>query len=98
MGTARLILASFLAVYALLPAAFAQQDATGMITRIDRINGTIAIQQQPEKGTVGSTGGASQEFNVKDSQLLEKFHAGDMVTFSATDAGSARTITKMDRQ
>jgi len=97
MRKATIILASFLAVNALVPAAFAQQDAAGMITKIDRINGTIAIQQA-EKGTVGSSGGASQEFNVKDSQLLENFHAGDSVTFSATNTGSVRTITKMEKQ
>jgi Cu/Ag efflux protein CusF len=86
-----------LAVNVLVPAAFAQQDTAGTITKIDRINGTIAIQQ-PEKGTVGSSGGAAQEFSVKDSQLLENFHAGDRVTFSASETGSVRTITKMQKQ
>jgi Cu/Ag efflux protein CusF len=97
MRTARIIPTCILAVNVLVPAAFAQQDTAGTITRIDRINGTIAIEQ-PQTGTVGSSSGGAQEYSVKDSQLLENFHAGDKVTFSATESGAARTITKMKKQ
>ncbi len=39
---------------------------TGMVTRIDRISGTISIKDIPD-GTVGAnTGAATEEFKVQD--------------------------------
>lgn len=80
-------------------AASAQQAMTGTVTRIDRIEGTIAIQAT-QTGTVGAnTGGAGDEFKAKVAGgLLETLHAGDRVKFSLTEAGGARTITNVERQ
>jgi Cu/Ag efflux protein CusF len=98
MRSARTILASAAAVAILTSAALAQQAVTGMITQIDRLNGTMAIQET-QSGTVGASGGgATQQFKVQDAQLLETFHAGDRVTFSTSENNGVKTITKMQRQ
>jgi len=78
--------------------ASAQQTLTGTVTTIDRINGTVAIQER-QSGTVGSsTGGAvEQQFKASDD-LLEKVHAGDKVTVSVTESGGKKTVTKIERQ
>ena len=77
--------------------ALAQQPQTGTITQINRISGTVAIQQT-QSGTVGaSSGAAAQEFKVQGASL-DTLHAGDKVTFSATETGGTRTITKLEKQ
>jgi Cu/Ag efflux protein CusF len=82
----------------LASAAFAEDNITGTITGINRLNGTIAIQQ-PQTGTVGgSGGGAVREFKVKDANMLENVHAGDRVTFSATGNEGSQTITALKKQ
>jgi len=73
---------------------------TGMVTRIDRLNNTISIQQT-QKGTVGgSAGGAGalQQYKAKDAAMLDAVHAGDRVTYSATDADGSATLTKLQKQ
>jgi Cu/Ag efflux protein CusF len=98
MRPAKIILASVTAVIVLTSAALAQQAANGMVTQIDRLNGTMAIQEI-QSGTVGASGGgASQQFKVQDAQLLDNFHAGDRVTYSTTENNGVKTITKMQRQ
>ena len=89
------------AALALGTAASAQQAMTGTVTRIDRTEGTIAIQAtQTQSGTVGANnGGAGDEFKAKVAGgLLETLHAGHRVKFSLTEAGGARTITNVERQ
>ena len=79
-------------------AALAQQALTGMITKIDRINGTIAIQRE-QSGTVGAnTGGAAEEFKAQDRSSLDAVHAGDRVTYSITETGGIKTVTKLQKQ
>jgi Cu/Ag efflux protein CusF len=85
-----------LAVGACMPAAMAEQATEGMITGINRLNGTVAIQQTPG-GTVGANAPASEQFKVQDGALLESVHAGDRVTFSVTESGGVKTITKLQR-
>ncbi|MGY4503027.1 hypothetical protein ACVWYH_006984 [Bradyrhizobium sp. GM24.11] len=73
---------------------------TGMVTRIDRLNNTISIQQT-QKGTVGgSAGGAGalQQYKAKDAAMLDAVHAGDRVTYAATDTDGAGTLTKLQKQ
>jgi Cu/Ag efflux protein CusF len=96
MRTASIVLASAIAVSVCLPAAMAQQTIEGMITKINRLNGTIAIQQT-QSGTVGANT-AAEEFKVQDASLLEPLHAGDRVTFSVAESGGVKTITKLQRQ
>lgn len=99
MGTTRFIFASVAAISTLASAAFAD-DMTGMVTRIDRLNSTISIQQT-QKGTVGASGGgagALQEYKAKDAAMLDAVHAGDRVTYSATDTNGTGTLTKLQKQ
>ncbi len=98
MRAAKIILASVMAVNALMSAASAEEAMTGTVTQINRLNGTVAIQET-QSGTVGaSSGGAIQQFKVQDGQSLEAFHAGDRVTFSVVENNGAKTITKLQRQ
>ena len=97
MRAAKIILASVAATIVVSSGALAQQSMTGMITQIDRLNGTIAIVQT-QSGTVGANSGGAQGFKVQDTKLLENFHAGDRVTFSATDDNGAKTITQLKKQ
>lgn len=99
MGTARFILAGAAAITMIASSAFAD-DMTGMVTRIDRLNNTISIQET-QKGTVGgSAGGAGalQQFKAKDAAMLDAVHAGDRVTYSATGTDGSGTLTKLQKQ
>jgi Cu/Ag efflux protein CusF len=92
-----------IAVIAFGAAAFAQQQGSaGTITGINRLTGMVAITPT-ENSTVGSNAPTSapapaEQFKVKDGALLDAVHAGDRVTYSVTDAGGVKTITKLDRQ
>jgi Cu/Ag efflux protein CusF len=98
MRIATIIMASVAAINLLISAALAQQPMTGMVTRIDRLNGTIGIQQT-QSGTVGaSAGGAAEEYKIQDRPLLDSLHAGDRVTFSAAESSGTKTITKLQKQ
>jgi hypothetical protein len=77
--------------------ALAQQALTGTVTTINRITGTIAIQQTQD-GTVGATaGGAVEQFKIPES-LLDTVHAGDRITFTVSENGPTKTITKIEKQ
>jgi Cu/Ag efflux protein CusF len=97
MRTTTIILAGATAVGIFATAASAQQNMTGTITKIDRLNGTVSIQQV-QGGTVGASGGAIQEFKVQDTNKLEPFHAGDKVNFSAAEGSGTKTITDLKKQ
>jgi hemolysin activation/secretion protein len=76
---------------------------TGTVTRIDRLDGTIAIQLQrtpSQSGTVGAnTGGAAEEVKTRvQGNLLNTLHAGDRVKFSLTETGGTKTIANIERQ
>jgi Cu/Ag efflux protein CusF len=100
MGTARILLACAAAIGMLASAAVAEDNMDGMITKIDRLNSTIAIQQM-QSGTVGANGGGAtgpvQEFKAKDAGMLESVHAGDRVSFSTADTNGTKTITKLQK-
>jgi hypothetical protein len=96
MRLAKTVLAAVM-LTAINSVTWAQQTLTGTVTTIDRINGTIAIQQA-QSGTVGaSAGGATERFKVQDG-MLNTLHAGDKVTVSVTETGGAKTITKIEKQ
>jgi Cu/Ag efflux protein CusF len=98
MKLAKTMIAGAAAFTILGSSAFAQQAQTGTVTRIDRLNSTVAIQQAPS-GTVGAgSGGAVEEFKVQSGASLDAVHAGDRVSFSATGSGATKTITKLERQ
>ena len=97
MKTAKIIFAGAAAL-AISSAALAQQTLTGTVTKVDRVNATVAIQQT-QKGTDGaSTAGATEQFKVEGGLLFDSLHAGDKVSFSATGAGAVKTITKIQKQ
>jgi Cu/Ag efflux protein CusF len=78
--------------------ALAQQTRSGMVTKIDRISGTISIRDMPD-GTVGATSGAAtEEFRVQDGARLNALHAGDRVTFAVSETQGAKTITKIEKK
>jgi Cu/Ag efflux protein CusF len=98
MKIANIILAGTAALTIFSSAALAQQALTGTITKVDRINGTVAIKQT-QSGTVGAnTGGAAEEFKAQDAIALDKLHAGDKVTYSVTETGGSKAITKLQKQ
>ena len=107
MKTASIILTG-LAALSIGSVALAQQPMTGTVTRIDRLDGTIAIQLQKtptQSGTVGAnTGGAkadgpAEELKTKvQGNLLNVLHAGDRVKFSLTEANGTKTISNVERQ
>ena len=93
-----IILAGTAALTIISSAALAQQALAGTVTKIDRINRTIAIKQT-QSGTIGAnTGGASEEFKAQNGLSLDALHAGDKVTFSTTETGGIKTITKLQQQ
>jgi Cu/Ag efflux protein CusF len=98
MKIAKIILAGTAALTIIGSAASAQQPLTGTITKLNRLNGTIAIQQT-QSGTIGAnSGGAGEEFKVQDGLPLDAVHAGDKVTFSTTEKDGIKTITKLQKQ
>ena len=98
MKIAKIILAGTAALTIIGSAAFAQEELTGTVTKVDRINRTIAIQQT-QSGTIGAnTGGAAEDFKTQNGLSLDALHAGDKVTFSATETGGIKTITKLQNQ
>jgi hypothetical protein len=83
-------------VLSLGSAVMAEEAQTGTVTQVDRINATVAIRQI-QSGTVGASPGAAEEFKAPGVPL-DSFHAGDRVTFSATESGGVKTLTKIERQ
>jgi Cu/Ag efflux protein CusF len=98
MKFANIVIAGTAALTIISSSALAQQTLTGTVTRIDRVNGTVAILQA-QSGTVGAAGGGTaEEFKVQNGASLDAVHAGDRVNFSATGTSGTKTITKLERQ
>lgn len=95
MKIAKMTLAAGAVLAVLGSAALAQQasNATGLITKIDRTSGVIAIKRIQE-GTVGASTTGAEEFKLQQGSSLEPWHVGDRVSFTATD----KTITKIELQ
>ncbi len=89
--------ASATAISIFMSAALGQQTVAGTVTKIDSwhdCNPTDA-----KSGTVGANiRRATEELKVQDGSLLDTFHAGDKVTFSAVGNGGVKTITKLKKQ
>lgn len=95
MRLAKTILAVF-ALTVLSSMSMAQQPLKGTVIQIDRINATIAIRQTQD-GTVGAGSGPAEQFKLQGA-MLDTLHAGDRVSFSASDSGGTKTITKIEKQ
>ena len=98
MKTAKIALAAGAILVMTGSAALAQQTtvASGLITKIDRTTGMIAIKRIQE-GTVGASTAGAEEFKLQGGSL-EAWHAGDRVSFTATETGGTKTITKIEKQ
>ena len=80
--------------------ALAQEALTGTVTMLNRINGTITIQlakSGTESATVGAAGGTAELFKVQ-AGMLTNVHAGDRVSFSVSETGGTKTITKIEKR
>ena len=97
MKIAKVMLAGAALFTIITPATWAQQALTGTITKVDRISGTVAIQQT-QSGTTGANTGGAEEFKTPKGLSLDTLHAGDKVTFSATETGGIKTLTKLEKQ
>jgi Cu/Ag efflux protein CusF len=98
MKIATFLLAGTATLTLLGSAAFAQDDLKGQVTQVNRLNNTVAIRPIQD-GTVGAnTVGSEQQFKVKDGVSLEDLHAGNRITYSVTETGGTKTITKFKVQ
>jgi len=98
MKTATAIFAGAALTLLACSGAVAQQSMTGTISKVDEASGKVAIQLT-QGGTVGaSSGGAAEEFKVQDGLVFNAFKPGDKVTFTVTDTGGVKTITKLEKQ
>jgi Cu/Ag efflux protein CusF len=98
MKTAKVLLAATALVLLSCSGALAQQSMTGTISKVDEANGKIAIQQT-QSGTVGaSSGAAAEEFKVQDGLVFNAVKPGDKVSFTVTESGGVKTITKLEKQ
>jgi Cu/Ag efflux protein CusF len=96
MKIAGMIMAATAALSIASTSVLAQQARTGMVTRIDRISGTITIKDMPD-GTTGANAAATEEFRIQDGARLNALHAGDRVTFAVSETAGTKTITKIDK-
>ena len=99
MRIATIVLAGTAALTIMCSGALAAEQAlNGMVTKIDRISGTVAIKQT-QSGTVGAnTGDAAEEFKVQAGLSLDDVHAGDRVSYTAAETGGIKTITTLQKQ
>ena len=94
MGRAMILLASAVAL-GLLSSPADADDMTGLITKVDRLNGTITMQSLPSVGAPGGASGALEEFKAKDAAMLDSVHAGDRVSYSVSESNGRKTLTKL---
>ena len=98
MKIAGMIMAATAALAITGTSVLAEQMRTGMVTRIDRISGTITIKDVPDGTTGANAGAATEEFKIQDGARLNALHAGDRVSFTVGDAAGTKTITKIDKK
>jgi len=67
------------------------------VTEVNRLTNTIAVRPI-QNGTVGSAAASSEQFKIKDGVSLEDLHAGNQITYSVSDGGGTKTITKFKVQ
>jgi Cu/Ag efflux protein CusF len=102
MKSATFLLAGAVSLTMLGSVAFAEDqvghEQTGQVTQVNRLNNTVAIRPI-QNGTVGAnTAGASEEFKVKDGVSLEDLHAGNHITYSVSETGGTKILTKFKVQ
>ena len=98
MKAVKSITVSAMAIGVLVGPALAQQNAAGMVTQINRLNGTITIEQIQDKTVGSSSSGPTEDFKVQNGKMLDAVHAGDTVTYSVASNGASKTITKLQKR
>jgi len=94
----KVILAGTATVTLISSGALAQQNLTGLVTKVYRANGKITIQQT-QSGTVGAnTGGVAEDFEIKEGLRFDDVQAGDRLIFTVEEIGGVKTITKLQKQ
>jgi hypothetical protein len=78
-------------------ASLAQQDITGTLTLIDRIERNVVILRT-QNGTVGASGGAREMLKVPAGFSLDDLHVGNKVSYATTETGGIKTVTKLVKQ
>ncbi len=98
MKIATFLLAGTATLTILSSVAFADDDLKGQVTQVNRLNNTVAIRPVQD-GTVGAnTAGSEQQFKVKDGVSIEDLHAGNRITYSVSETGGTKTLTKFKVQ
>ena len=72
----------------------AQAGTQGMVDMVNRLDGTIGLVK-PSTGDDAAKDATFEEFKIAKS-MLDDVHAGDVVTYTATDNNGTKTITKLD--
>ena len=68
-------------------------DATGLVTQLNRLTNTISIKRV-QSGTVGAnTTGGAENFKVRDGLSTDNLHAGDKISFQSADKNGVQTLT-----
>ena len=77
--------------------ALAQDSSVvGEVRKIDESAGKITLKHGPIK-SLGMDMGMTMAFRVKDPAMLKEVKVGDKVEFEAEQAGSAYTVTKIQK-
>ena len=94
MTIAKIILASATAII-LSSAAWAEEQTTGQILKIDQANGKITLQHM--QGVVNPATGPD-EYKMQDGLALNGLKVGDPVTYAAGQIGGVWTVTKIQKR
>jgi Cu/Ag efflux protein CusF len=79
--------------------AFTQEGVmTGIVTKVDKPQGTVRIQYGQPSATTGTSVDTSEDFQLNDSSLFNTLHAGDKVRFSVEQRNGAKTIMKVEKR
>jgi Cu/Ag efflux protein CusF len=79
--------------------AFAQEAVlSGIVTKVDKPQGTVRIQYGRPSATSGASSDTSEDFKVADGRLFNAIKAGDKVRFTVEQKDGAKTVTKLEKQ
>src|SRR5258708_13043315 len=79
----KLVLVGTATLTILNSAALTQQARTGPITKVDLVNGTVAVQQT-HTGTTGANTGGAKESKTHQGLSLDPFHPAHKPPFPTT--------------
>src|SRR5262245_54508509 len=94
--TMQTLAAAMFAAISLLPACAQAEPVQGEVRKIDEAAGKITLKHGPIK-SLGMDMGMTMAFRVKDPAMLKEVQVGDRVEFEAEQAGTAYTVTKIQK-